>query len=133
MWTWRCRTTWVEPARPVRCISLSGGSAMSEMTAQQARKFNHTSFTQFLGEQRLMAARCTACGEVILPPRAICPRCYGSDMEWVELSGEGRLAGFTIIYVGLPAMAERGYSRKNPYCAGVVHLAEGPAITAQIV
>jgi uncharacterized OB-fold protein len=54
-------------------------------------------------------------------------------MEWVELSGEGRLAGFTAIYIGLPEMAAEGYSRSHPYASGVVHLAEGPAITAQIV
>jgi uncharacterized OB-fold protein len=95
--------------------------------------FNHTGFNQFLAEHRLMAARCTACGEIFLPPRPLCPRCYSTTMEWVELSGAGRLEGFTLIYVGLPAMAAEGYSRQNPYCAGVVRLAEGPAVAAQIL
>ncbi len=80
-----------------------------------------------------MAARCTNCGEVYLPPRPLCPGCYQAEMEWVELSGAGRLEGFTIIYVGLPGMNTHGYSRQNPYCSGVVRLPEGPALTAQIL
>jgi uncharacterized OB-fold protein len=80
-----------------------------------------------------MAARCTACGSLYLPPRALCPHCYGTDMEWVELSGEGRLEGYTLVSVGLPAMVAAGYDRQCPYCSGIVRLAEGPAVAAQIV
>ncbi len=106
---------------------------MSEQVSPEPRHFNHTGFYQYLAERRLMAARCIHCGEIHLPPRALCPRCYQSKMEWVELSGEGRLEGFTVIYLGLPVMSAAGYHRQNPYCAGVVRLPEGPAITAQIL
>ncbi len=106
---------------------------MSESTPVQARPFNHTGFNQLLAEQKLMAARCTACGEIYLPPRPLCPRCYHSEMEWIELSGEGQLEGYTLVYVGLPAMTAEGYSRQKPYCSGVVRLKEGPAVAAQIV
>jgi uncharacterized protein len=101
--------------------------------AEQIRPFNHTGFNQYLTEGRLMAARCAGCGEIHLPPRALCPICFGTEMEWVELTGEGRLEGYTVVYVGLPAMAAEGYDRQKPYCSGVVRLKEGPAITAQIV
>jgi uncharacterized OB-fold protein len=30
-------------------------------------------------------------------------------------------------------MLEAGYDRKNPYCTGIVELAEGPRISAQIL
>ncbi len=106
---------------------------MTDQPAHEPRKFNHIGFHQYLAEGRLMGARCSACGAVFLPPRPMCPQCYGTAREWVELSGEGKVTGYTTIYVGLPAMAAEGYSRQNPYCSGVVHLEEGPVITAQIL
>jgi uncharacterized protein len=106
---------------------------VSAPAANGTHSFNHAGFNQYLAKQRLMAVRCSSCGETFLPPRALCPHCYGTDMQWVELSGEGRLEGFTLIHVGLPAMAAEGYTRQNPYCSGVVRLAEGPAVAAQIV
>jgi uncharacterized OB-fold protein len=54
-------------------------------------------------------------------------------MEWIELSGQGKLAAFTIVYIAPSAMIAAGYDRKNPYCAGVVELAEGPKVSAQIL
>jgi len=106
---------------------------LAHSSPPETPRFNHTGFNQYLAERRLMAARCTHCGAVHLPPRPLCPRCYHADMEWVELPGEGRLEGFTFIYIGLPGMAAQGYSRQNPYCSGIVRLAGGPAVAAQIL
>jgi uncharacterized OB-fold protein len=54
-------------------------------------------------------------------------------MEWVEMGGKGVLAAFTTIHIAPTAMIEAGYGKDNPYCTGVVRLAEGPAISAQIL
>jgi uncharacterized OB-fold protein len=54
-------------------------------------------------------------------------------MGWVELSGEGKLVAFTTVHIAPTAMIEAGYDRNNPYCTGIVELAEGPAISAQIL
>ena len=94
--------------------------------------FTSTTYNEFLSEHKLMGTRCRADGHVFLPPRALCPESH-DDMEWVELSGQGKLAGFTIIYIAPSAMIAAGFDRKNPYCVGVVRLAEGPAISAQIL
>lgn len=91
------------------------------------------SFYRFLGEHRLMGSRCTACQQLYLPPRSLCPDCHGDAMEWIELSGRGRLLAYTTIHIAPTAMIEAGYGRQNPYCAGIVQLAEGPAISAQIL
>ena len=106
---------------------------MNNPAAVEIRRFNHTGLQQYLTERHLMAARCTQCGALYLPPRPLCPQCYQSAMEWVELSGAGRVEGFTILYLGLPGMAARGYNRQNPYCSGMVRLKEGPMVAAQIV
>ena len=97
------------------------------------RDFSGTSFYQYIGENRLMGSRCTSCGALHLPPRALCPACYGGEMEWQEMSGQGKLVAFTTVYIAPTAMIEAGYGRDNPYCAGIVELEEGPAISAQIL
>jgi uncharacterized OB-fold protein len=80
-----------------------------------------------------MASRCGTCGALHLPPRAICPRCHGAAMEWVETSGRGRLAAFTSIYIGLSALNAAGHGRDNPYASGIVELEEGVRISARLL
>jgi len=49
------------------------------------------------------------------------------------MSGRGQLQAYTTINIGLTAMIDAGYDRKNPYCTGIVKLEEGPLISAQII
>ena len=97
------------------------------------RSFTATSFNQFLGEKKLMGSRCQSCGTLHLPPRALCPVCYGEEMEWEEMSGQGKLVAFTTIHIAPTAMIEAGYDRENPYCVGIVELEDGSRISAQIL
>ena len=89
-------------------------------------------FERFLQDGKLMGVRCTECKTLFVPPRVICMRCHSSDMEWVEMKGEGRLVAFTCISIGTPAMIEEGYNRNNPYCSGAVELIEGPRVVGRI-
>jgi uncharacterized OB-fold protein len=103
---------------------------MSEPTA---RPFTAASFNQALGEHKLMAARCPQCAALFVPPRALCPTCRRAGLEWVALTGGGKLAAFTVIYVGPSAMIAEGFTRDNPYVTGIVALDEGPQISARIL
>jgi uncharacterized OB-fold protein len=103
------------------------------MTGTVTRPFTAASFQQFISEGKLMGARCTACEAVYLPPRTICPRCHGDISEWIPLSGEGKLAAFTSIYIAPTFMIEQGYSRNEPYLTGIVTVEEGPQISARIL
>ena len=103
------------------------------MTEQAVRPFTAASFNQYLAEHRLMGARCPACDATYLPPRAICPACHSDALTWVELSGRGKLAAFTSIYVGPSARVAEGYDRNNPYVSGIVETEEGAKISARIV
>lgn len=94
---------------------------------------NRTSFDEYLGERRLMGSRCESCKTLYVPPRPLCPSCYGEVMAWEEMEGDGELIAFTTVHIAPTAMIEAGYDRDNPYCAGIVRLAEGPAISAQII
>jgi uncharacterized OB-fold protein len=97
------------------------------------REFTGSSFYQFLGEKKLMGSRCQSCGALHVPPRAICPACYGEQMHWEQMGGQGKLIAFTTVHIAPTAMIEAGYDRKNPYCTGIVQLEEGPAISGQIL
>jgi len=105
---------------------LKGDNAMEE------RPFSDISYEQYLKEEKLMGSRCKKCGALFVPPRSICVKCYSSDMEWVEMKGDGRLAAFTCITVAPPFMIAQGYDRKHPYCSGVVELEEGARVDARI-
>ncbi len=103
------------------------------MSEQPARPFTAASFNRYLAEHKLMASRCPICDALYLPPRATCPQCQGDALAWTEMSGRGRLAAFTSIYVAPSVMVAAGYTRENPYVSGVVELAEGVKISARIV
>ena len=75
----------------------------------EARPFSDISYEQFLKEDKLMGSKCNQCGAVFTPPRPICIQCHSSDMEWLEMQGRGKLAGFTCISIGPSFMIEEGY------------------------
>jgi len=94
--------------------------------------FNDISYERFLNEGKLMGSRCNNCGSLFVPPRTICIKCSGTDMEWIEMKGKGKLAAFTCIAIGPPLMAKEGYDRQHPYVSGVVELEEGVRVVARI-
>ena len=96
------------------------------------RPINDYGFEQFLSEGKLMGSTCNGCKTLYVPPRSLCPGCRHSEMEWTETAGEGRLAAFTSISIGTPAMIKDGYDRNNPYCSGAVELVEGARVVARI-
>ncbi len=96
------------------------------------RPFTDASFEQFLNEEKIMGSRCKKCQALYLPPRPVCIKCGGGDMEWAEITGKGRLAAFTGIGIGPSFMSAEGYDRNNPYCSGVVELDENVRMDARI-
>lgn len=97
------------------------------------RPFTAASFQAYMNEGKLMGSRNRESGEIFVPPRPIDPRTHSADMEWVELSGRGKLAAFTSVYIGTTAMIDAGYDRSKPYVAGIIELEEGPRISAQLL
>ena len=95
--------------------------------------FTNVRFRQQLGERKLAGSRCRTCGALYLPPRPLCTTCYGEDLTWEQLSGDGELAAFTVVHIAPSAMIDAGYGRDKPYVSGIVKLTEGPSISAQII
>lgn len=70
----------------------------------------------------LVTLRCKTCDRLFFYPRAECPRCLSTDLEWVPVSGRGRLHSFTIVQQ--PANA--AFNGDVPYGYAIVQLDEGP-------
>ena len=96
------------------------------------RPFNDHSYEQFLQEEKIMGSRCLKCCALALPPRPICVSCLGSELEWVQFRGAGKLAAFTSIIVAPPFMVQEGFNKKNPYVVGVVEFEENAKVVARI-
>lgn len=90
-------------------------------------------FFRALESGELIGSKCLDCGEFSIPQREICPVCHSHKTEVETFSGKGKLAAYTVISVPPVKMAQAGYDSKNPYCVGIVELAEGPRISAQIL
>jgi len=92
-----------------------------------AALFTIESFYKFVGEGKLMGAKCNKCGNVMLPPRPMCTQCFNKEMKWIELKPKGRLLTYTVIHV-----APKQFEALSPYPVGIVKLEDGPQILGMI-
>jgi len=77
---------------------------------------------------RQEAARCCGCDAVSFPPRTLCRRCGGREMAKTRLPREGRVESFSVVRT-----APEGFGETIPYVVGLITLADGTRITAQVV
>jgi uncharacterized OB-fold protein len=108
-------------------------NGQSQPGGENHQEFTAAAFQAHLNDQKLMGSRCQSCGSLHLPPRALCPDCYGGAVQWEEVGKQGKLVALTVIHIAPTAMIDAGYGRDNPYCTGIVQLEDGPAVSAQIV
>ena len=67
-------------------------------------------FITSLEAGKVMATRCKECGGSYFPPKADCPKCLSSDVEWFEVRGTGKLLTYTIVNYG-----PTGFENDAPY------------------
>ncbi len=77
---------------------------------------------------RLLLPRCPRCSFVIWYPRAFCPECGQSPVEWFEASGRGVIYTFTTVRRG-----EGAYRDTPQYTLAIVELQEGPRVLTNII
>jgi uncharacterized protein len=85
-------------------------------------------FWDALAEGRLLATRGKTSGRLTFPPKPFCPYDWGREIEWIELTGRGRLYSQTVIHAA-PAVFEREAPLRN----GIVDLEEGLRVAARIL
>ncbi|MBI3326756.1 MAG: Zn-ribbon domain-containing OB-fold protein [Nitrospinae bacterium] len=86
-------------------------------------------FWEAAKRHELVMPRCKTCDHVFWYPRSECPCCLSTNLEWVQVSGRGRLHSFTIIRQ--PANA--AFRDDVPYVYAVVQLDEGPRMVSNVV
>lgn len=70
---------------------------------------------------QLRAQRCTACGVLRHYPRLLCSACYSENVEWIELTGLGKIHSWTVAHHPYhPA-----FTTEVPYTLVLVDLDEG--------
>lgn len=82
-----------------------------------------------LARHELYFQRCRDCGTKRLYPRAVCPVCLSSRVEWVQASGQGTVYSFTVTHQNQAP----GFREELPYALAVVELAEGPRLMTNVV
>lgn len=81
-----------------------------------------------LENERFLATRCPECETVWSPPRPVCPRELAVT-EWIELSGRGRLAGYSILHYA-PSMAP---DLETPYVLAYVEMEGADTLFAHLL
>ena len=76
-------------------------------------------FIDYLEKGQVMATKCKGCSMVFFPPRADCCGCLSSDMEWIEVAGEGKLISFSTLKYG-----PTGFEDDLPYTIAVAEFGE---------
>jgi len=81
-------------------------------------------FWNAANEHRLMLQRCASCGFLLYPPDLMCPKCFSTDLPYVELSGRGTLYSYGIIRQPFHV----SFVADVPYVVAYVELDEQPGL-----
>ena len=77
----------------------------------------------------LVIQQCVGCGALRHYPRALCPTCLSSSVEWVRSKGRGTVYTFTVTHQNQAP----GFRDALPYVLAYVELDEGPRMMTNIV
>ena len=93
----------------------------------ETRPFTIEGFYKFVGEGKLMAAKCNKCGAVLLPPRPACSKCMSKDLQWIPVNPTGKLLTYTVIHV-----PPKEFESKAPYAVGIVRFDNGGQLLGMV-
>lgn len=85
-------------------------------------------FWEATRERRLSMQRCVGCRRFVWYPRHLCPHCGATELEWLELSGDGVVYAVSVHHrAPLPALSDR-----VPYSVVLVDLDEGVRVMSNV-
>lgn len=84
-------------------------------------------FVDSLDKGKVMATRCKKCHRVYFPPRADCADDNTSDMEWMDVTGNGKLLTYTTVAYG-----PTGFENDTPYTLAIAEFAGGVHIFGRL-
>ena len=77
------------------------------------------------GELRLQ--HCGDCGRFQFYPRTVCSHCDSTALTWRAVSGNGRIASFTVVRRAI------SFAYDAPYVVALIDLEEGPRMMSSVV
>ena len=86
-------------------------------------------FWEAAKRHELVMPRCKTCSDIFFYPREVCPNCLSDDLEWVPVSGKGRLYSYTVVH----QPANRAFQPDAPHIFVMVQLDEGPRMVSNLV
>ncbi len=84
-------------------------------------------FWDYLEAGEVRTTRCRSCRSIVFPPVGDCVNCADSDLEWVELDGQGEVVAFTHV-IARPA----SFQERPPYTIVIADLVDGLKVLAWI-
>jgi uncharacterized OB-fold protein len=106
------------------------------MGLEKFEKFGTVSFTKeakaadfisHLEQGKIMATKCQSCGRVYFPPRVDCADCLDSKVDWLEITGNGKLVTYTIVNYG-----PSGFENETPYTLALAEFPGGVKIFGRL-
>ncbi len=91
------------------------------------QKLKFKEYNEALKQNKLLGLKCNQCGQVSANPRMACGKCGSTDLQVIELKGEGTILTFTTIFV-----PPEGRESECPYTIALVDLDEGAAIMGNL-
>jgi uncharacterized OB-fold protein len=76
----------------------------------------------------LRTTQCDDCGYMTFPPKPVCPKCWGKQVSWVDLSGRGTLYTYTEV-----SAAPATFAHEAPYVLCLVDLDEGVRCVSRVL
>jgi uncharacterized OB-fold protein len=52
-------------------------------------------FWEGIAHNQFLTQQCPKCNEKFFPPRARCPKCLSNQLNWIPLSGKGKIHSWT--------------------------------------
>lgn len=71
--------------------------------------------------QELLVQRCNSCQTFYFYPRAVCPSCWSTDVEWTRSAGKGQVYTYSVVRRATPP-AGPVFATKVPYVVAIVEL-----------
>lgn len=77
----------------------------------------------------LMIPQCGDCGAYHFYPRALCPACLSSNLDWVAASGKGKVHTFSVVH----RAPSEPFKADVPYTIALLELDEGVRMMSNII
>jgi uncharacterized OB-fold protein len=78
---------------------------------------------------QLLVQHCSHCGHYQFYPRTVCTACMRPDPQWVQASGRGTVASWTVVR----RPVSEAYAGDCPYVIALIRLDEGPVMMSQLI